>query len=253
MVEAPLDGRIAFVTGGARGLGEAYVRMLVGEGAYVVIADTLDGPGEELAADLLGRASFCHLDVTDQVGWRSTVAKVEAAHGPISILINNAGVHSFGRIQKETYENWRRVQDVNVNGAFLGINTVTPSMVRAGGGVMVNVSSTCGIIGYADQAAYVASKWAIRGLTKAAALDLASDNIRVFVVVPGPFATPMTEPFRKELDQLVLTQPVSRVGDPREAAKLMRYLCVDATYASGAEFYVDGGAMTGMSLPEVDG
>ena len=253
MVGAPLDGRIALVTGGARGLGEAYVRMLVSEGAHVVIADMLDAPGEKLAADLSGRASFTHLDVTDQTGWRSVVDTIISDFGPVTILINNAGVHSFGKIQDETYENWRRVQDINVNGAFLGINTVAPRMAKAGGGVIVNISSTCGIIGYADQAAYVASKWAIRGLTKAAALDLAPDNIRVFVIVPGPFATPMTAPFSKELEKLVLSQPVSRVGDPKEAAQLMRYLCVDASYASGAEFYVDGGAMTGMSLPEVDG
>lgn len=246
-----LDGRTAVVTGGARGLGAAYVRMLIDEGASVVIADVLDEPGSALAAELGVRASYAHLDVTDQVQWHSVVKAARDEVGPVTVLINNAGVHSFGTVQGDSYENFRRVQEINVHGAFLGMNTVAPVMSAAGGGVIVNISSTCGIIGYGDQVAYVTSKWAVRGLTKAAALDLARDRIRVFAIVPGPFATPMTAAFSDELEQLVLSQPVPRVGDPQEAAKLMRYLCVDATYASGAEFYVDGGAMTGMSLPEV--
>ncbi len=245
-----LEGRTALVTGGARGLGAAYARMLTEEGASVVIADVLDELGEALADELGPRAGYAHLDVTDHDQWKALVAETSATVGPITILINNAGVHSFGTVQGDSLANFRRVQEINVHGAFMGINTVAPVMAGAKGGVIINVSSTCGIIGYGDQAAYVTSKWAVRGLTKAAALDLAPDNIRVFVIVPGPFATPMTAPFSRELEQLVRSQPVSRVGDPREAAKLVRYLCVDATYSTGAEFFVDGGAMTGMSLPK---
>jgi 3alpha(or 20beta)-hydroxysteroid dehydrogenase len=247
---AALEGRVALVTGGSRGLGAAYARMLVDEGARVVIGDLLDDAGEELARELGPQARFVHLDVTDPDQWASLASAVMSDWGAITILVNNAGVHSFGTVQGDDLANFRRVQDINVMGPFLGISTLSPAMAAAGGGVIVNVSSTCGIIGYGDQAAYVTSKWAVRGLTKAAAIDLAPDNIRVFVIVPGPFATPMTAPFSAELDQLVLSQPVSRVGDPREAAALVRYLCVDATYSSGAEFFVDGGAMTGMSLPD---
>lgn len=245
-----LAGRVAIVTGGARGLGAAYVRILAAEGAHVVIADLLDEPGQALAAELGDHGSFARLDVTQPGQWQELVDDVVARLGTPYVLINNAGVHSFGTVLGDTYDNWRRVQDINLNGPFLGIRTVGAAMVAQGtGGVIVNVSSTCGIIGYADQAAYVASKWAVRGLTKAAALDLAPHGIRVHVVVPGPFATPMTEPFNAELTELVKSQPVQRIGDPPEAARLIRYLVLDATYSTGSEFFVDGGAMTGMSLP----
>lgn len=246
-----LAGKTAIVTGGARGLGEAYARVLASEGAHVVIADLLEDEGRALAADLGDRGSFVRLDVTDQAQWRSLVADVVRAHSAPYVLINNAGIHSFGTVLQDTYENWRRVQDINLNGPFLGINTVAPAMVAAKrGGVIINISSTCGIIGYGDQAAYVASKWAIRGLTKAAAIDLAPHGIRVHVVVPGPFATPMTAPFHGELTELVKSQPVQRIGDPPEAGRLIRYLVLEATYTTGSEFFIDGGAMTGMSLPD---
>ena len=245
-----LAGKTAIVTGGARGLGEAYVRALVAEGAHVVIADLLEEEGHELAALLGDHATFARLDVTDQAQWRALVAEVVGTRGAPYVLINNAGTHSFGTVL-EDYSNWRRVQDINLNGSFLGINTVAPAMIaQGGGGVIINISSTCGIIGYGNQAAYVASKWAIRGLTKAAAIDLAPHGIRVHVVVPGPFATPMTAPFHGELTELVKSQPVQRIGDPPEAGRLIRYLVVDATYSTGSEFFIDGGAMTGMSLPD---
>jgi len=246
-----LEGKTAIVTGGARGLGEAYVRVLASEGAHVVIADLLEDEGRVLAAELGDRASFMRLDVTDQAQWRALTVDVVNNHGTPFVLINNAGIHSFGTVLEDTYDNWRSVQDINVNGPFLGINTVGSAMVATKqGGVIINISSTCGIIGYGDQAAYVASKWAIRGLTKAAAIDLAPHGIRVHVVVPGPFATPMTAPFHGELTELVRSQPVSRIGDPLEAGRLIRYLVLDATYTTGSEFFIDGGAMTGMSLPD---
>lgn len=248
---AALSGRVAVVTGGARGLGAAYVRALAAEGAHVVIADLLQDEGRALAADLGGTATFAMHDVTDPDQWSDLILGVTRDLGAPYVLVNNAGVHSFGTVHEDTYANWRRVQDINLNGTFLGISTVASAMIAAGeGGVIVNVSSTCGIVGYADQAAYVASKWGVRGLTKAAALDLAPHGIRVHVIVPGPFATPMTAPFHGELTELVKTQPVSRIGDPVEAGRLIRYLVVDATYTTGSEFFIDGGAMTGLSLPE---
>lgn len=246
----PLAGKVAIVTGGARGLGEAYVRVLASEGANVVIADLLEEPGRALASDLGALACYAPLDVTQPDQWQALTRDVTDRLGVPYVLINNAGVHSFGTVVGDSYENWRRVQDINLNGPFLGINTVGAAMVAGGqGGVIINVSSTCGIIGYGDQAAYVASKWAVRGLTKAAALDLAPYGIRVHVIVPGPFATPMTAPFHAELTELVKSQPVQRIGDPPEAARLVRYLVLEATYSTGSDFFVDGGAMTGMSLP----
>jgi len=246
-----LSGKVAVVTGGARGLGEAYVRMLVSEGAHVVIADLLEDEGRVLAQELAPSATFMTLDVTQQDQWTSMTGAVVDELGVPYVLVNNAGVHSFGTVIADSYQNWRRVQDINLNGPFLGINSVGAAMAQGGGGgVIVNISSTCGIIGYGDQAAYVASKWAIRGLTKAAALDLAPYGIRVHVMVPGPFSTPMTAPFTAELTELVKGQPVQRIGEPPEAARLLRYLVLDATYSTGSEFFVDGGAMTGMSLPD---
>jgi len=248
-----LTDRVAIVTGGARGLGEAYARVLSAEGAHVVIADLLEDDGQALARELGPRASFARLDVTRPQEWQALTSDIVERLGVPYVLINNAGVHSFGTVIGDSYENWRRVQDINLNGPFLGINIVGAEMAKAGqGGVIINVSSTCGIIGYGDQAAYVASKWAVRGLTKAAALDLAPHGIRVHVVVPGPFATPMTAPFNAELAELVKSQPVQRIGDPPEAARLIRYLVLDATYSTGSEFFVDGGAMTGISLPSAD-
>lgn len=249
----PLAGRVAIVTGGARGLGEAYARVLSAEGAHVVIADLLEEDGHALARELGPRASFARLDVTQPDEWQAMTSDIVGRLGVPYVLINNAGVHSFGTVIGDSYENWRRVQDINLNGPFLGINVVGAAMANGGqGGVIINVSSTCGIIGYGDQAAYVASKWAVRGLTKAAALDLAPHGIRVHVVVPGPFATPMTAPFNAELAELVKSQPVQRIGDPPEAARLIRYLVLEATYSTGSEFFVDGGAMTGMSLPSAE-
>jgi 3alpha(or 20beta)-hydroxysteroid dehydrogenase len=249
----PLAGKVAVVTGGARGLGEAYVRVLAAEGAHVVIADLLAEQGQALARDLSGQATFASLDVTDPEHWCRLRDEVIDRHGVPYVLVNNAGIHSFGTVIGDSYANWRRVQDINLNGPFLGINIIGSAMAEAGQqGVIINVSSTCGIIGYGDQAAYVASKWAIRGLTKAAALDLAPFGIRVHVIVPGPFATPMTAPFTAELTELVKSQPVNRIGDPPEAARLVRYLVLEATYSTGSEFFVDGGAMTGMSLPSAE-
>lgn len=250
---SPLAGRVAIVTGGARGLGEAYARVLAAEGAHVVIADLLQDEGQALARELGASASFVSLDVTDPGHWRRLRDEVIDQHGVPYVLVNNAGVHSFGSVIDDTYENWRRVQDINLNGPFLGIHVMGSAMAEGGqGGVIVNVSSTCGITGYGDQAAYVASKWAIRGLTKAAALDLAPYGIRVHVIVPGPFATPMTAPFNAELSELVKSQPIQRIGDPPEAARLVRYLVLEATYSTGSEFFVDGGAMTGLSLPSAE-
>ncbi|MEU0222226.1 SDR family NAD(P)-dependent oxidoreductase, partial [Streptomyces sp. NPDC006265] len=174
-----LNERVAIVTGGARGIGAAVARLFAAEGAAVVVADVLDAEGEKLAAELGGPARYAHLDVGTEDGWQTVVAETERELGPVSVLVNNAGILEWGTIEEQSLESFRRVIDVNVQGAWLGIHTAAASLRRAGGGVIVNVSSIAGITGYAGIGGYVASKWALRGLTKAAALELASDGIRV--------------------------------------------------------------------------
>jgi 3alpha(or 20beta)-hydroxysteroid dehydrogenase len=236
------------VTGGARGIGAAVARTLVAEGARVVVADILDVPGKALVEEFGGHAMFAHLDVTDPDQWAAVVAAAERSFGPVSVLVNNAGIVEFGRIDEQPPATFRRVLDVNLYGAWLGMRAVLPSLRRAGGGCVVNVSSTAGLLGYANLGAYVASKWALRGLTKTAALEFARDGVRVCSVHPGPIRTPMTAGM--DTPAVVAGQPIPRFGEPEEVARMVRYLVVEATYSTGSEFVVDGGAATGVT-PEV--
>lgn len=243
MTMAPLDDRVALVTGGARGIGAAVARELVGAGAVVVVTDVLDQEGEQFAADLGERGFYQHLDVTVAEQWEAVVAAAEQRAGPVSILVNNAGIVEFGGIAEQAPESFRRVLDVNLIGAWLGMHTVLPSMRRVGEGCVVNISSTAGLMGYANLGAYVASKWGLRGLTKAAALELAHDRVRVCSVHPGPIETPMTA----EIDHSMADQqPIPRFGTPQEVAAMVRFVITEATYSSGSEFVVDGGAATGV-------
>jgi 3alpha(or 20beta)-hydroxysteroid dehydrogenase len=235
------------VTGGARGIGAAVARTLVAEGARVVIGDLLDDEGKAVAEELGDRAAYVHLDVADPDQWTAAVAAAERAFGPVGALVNNAGILVFGTIEEATPEEFRRVLDVNLYGAWLGMRAVLPSMRRAGGGCVVNVSSTAGLMGYANLGAYVASKWGLRGLTKTAALELGRDGVRVCSVHPGPIRTPMVA----GVDESVVEgQPIPRFGEPEEVARMVRFLIVEATYSTGSEFVVDGGAATGTT-PEV--
>ena len=237
---------VALVTGGARGIGAAVVRALTAAGCAVIIGDVLDTDGKALAEDVGATAAFVHLDVTDPDHWQAAVAAAERSFGPLSILVNNAGILAFGGVEQVSRESFRQVLDVNLGGQLNGIQAALPSLRRGHNPVVVNVSSTAGITGYAGIAAYVTSKWAIRGLTKAAALDLAPDGIRVVSVHPGPIATPMTAGMG---DETVLAQPIPRFGRPEEVAALIRYLALEATFATGGEYLVDGGAVAGTVAP----
>jgi 3alpha(or 20beta)-hydroxysteroid dehydrogenase len=239
-----LYGRTAIVTGGARGIGEAVVRGFVAEGARVVIADVLDNDGKVLAEELGERVMFVHLDVTDQTQWTASVEAAERAFGPVSVLVNNAGIVQYGTIEEQEPESFRKVLDVNLYGAWLGMRAALPSLRRACGGCVVNVSSTAGLVGYVNLGGYVASKWALRGLTKTAALEFARDGIRVCSVHPGPIRTPMTADTSEEF---AVMQPIPRFGDPEEVARMVRFIVADATYSTGTEFVVDGGAITGVT------
>jgi 3alpha(or 20beta)-hydroxysteroid dehydrogenase len=240
-----LDGKVAIITGAARGQGAAEARLFVAEGARVVLADVLDEEGEAVAAELGDAATYAHLDVTDEAQWQATVALAEERYGPVTVLVNNAGVLHFQAVHKTELEDFDRILRVNVHGVFLGMKSVTDSMSRAGGGSIVNISSTAGLQGLPYLGAYVASKWAVRGLTKTAAIDLGHKKIRVNSVHPGGIDTPMVAgtsadaPFYKRL-------PVPRMGSADEAARAVLFLASDeASYIAGAELAVDGGATCG--------
>lgn len=240
-----LADAVILITGGARGIGAATAECLVQAGAKVVVADVLDKEGKALASSLGSNASYCHLDVTEVSQWRAAVAHSLDAFGKLNGLFNNAGIASFKDIESETPEGFKRVIDINLYGVFLGIQSVIDPMKQAGGGVIVNMSSTAGLQGYADLSAYVASKWGVRGLTKAAALDLAPYNIRVLSIHPGPIRTPMTAAMP---DAAVAAQPIARFGEPEEVAAMVRFMMSEASFSTGSEFVVDGGAVTGQVL-----
>jgi 3alpha(or 20beta)-hydroxysteroid dehydrogenase len=240
-----LDGKVAIITGGARGQGAAEARLFAAEGAKVVLADVLDDEGAAVAAEIGEAARYVHLDVTDEDQWAATVAFAEETFGPVTVLVNNAGILLFQALHKTDLSDFENVMRVNVTGVFLGMKAVTRSMERAGGGAIVNISSTAGLQGLPFLGAYVASKWAVRGLTKTAAIDLGHKNIRVNSVHPGGIDTPMVAgtsgdaPFYKRL-------PVPRMGSPDEAARAVLFLASDeASYIAGAELAVDGGATCG--------
>jgi 3alpha(or 20beta)-hydroxysteroid dehydrogenase len=244
METGSLAGRVAVVTGGARGIGAAVARAFVAEGARVVVADVLDSEGKDLAHSLGDAAVYVHLDVTDPEAWRLAVVETESVFGPVTDLVNNAGVVEFASIEASSDDTFRRVLDVDLVGAFFGMRAVLPSMRRAGGGEIVNVSSTAGLTGYAGIAGYVAAKWGLRGLTKAAALEFAPDRIRVCSVHPGPIRTPMTAGMGEES---VAGQPIERFGEPEEVARMVLFVAADATFSTGSEFVLDGGATTGIA------
>jgi 3alpha(or 20beta)-hydroxysteroid dehydrogenase len=235
-----LDQSVAIISGGARGMGASHARGLVAEGAKVVVGDILETEGMALARDLGASCRFVPLDVTKEEDWSRAVKLAEETFGGIDVLINNAGVVSWHSVEDTTPEDFRRIVDINLTGVFLGMRAVIPAMRRVGHGVIVNISSTAGLMGYASTAAYVASKWGVRGITKAAALELGQDGIRVVSVHPGAIRSPMAAEVREDAFKY---QPVSRIGEEHEVTKLIVYLVADATYSTGSEFVIDGGAV----------
>lgn len=239
-------GKVVLISGGGRGMGAVESRMIVQEGGAVLIGDVLVEEGTALAKELGDQARFMKLDVTDPNAWDSAVAAAEESFGPVTGLVNNAGILAQGPIVDGTPEEFRRVLDVNTTGVYLGMRATVPSMRKAGGGSIVNISSTAGLMGYAYLAPYVASKWAVRGMTKTAALELGRENIRVNSVHPGPIKTPMTDGIG---DEVASGQPIKRFGEPEEVARMVLFLVSDdASYSTGAEFVVDGGQVLGQVI-----
>jgi 3alpha(or 20beta)-hydroxysteroid dehydrogenase len=242
-----LEGKVALITGAARGQGEAEARRFVAEGAQVLLTDVLDAEGEAVASSLGDASAYRHLDVTSEEDWIAAVAETEERFGPVSVLVNNAGILDFAQIHKQDVGRFRTVLDVNLVGPLIGMKTVAPSMKRAGGGSIINVSSNAGIVGLPSAGAYVASKWGLRGLSKTAALDLGAIGVRVNSVHPGGIDTPMIDfggdsndaPWAKSL-------PLGRMGQAEEVANVVTFLASDeASYVTGAEWSVDGGATAG--------
>lgn len=250
-----LEGKVALITGASGGQGAAEARMFAAEGAAVVIADLLDDQGEALAAELRDEgyaATYRHLDVSDEDSWRAVVDGIEAEQGRLDVLVNNAGIGDRRGVVEQPLRSFNKVIDVNVWGPVVGMRTCAPVMARGGGGSIVNISSIAGLTGY-DAAAYTASKWALRGVTKLASLEYADDGIRVNSVHPGTIITPMIADVpQADLDNYVRVTPMRRAGVSDEIATAVLYLASDeASFVTGAELVVDGGFVAGganMSL-----
>ena len=237
------EGRAALVTGGARGIGAAIVRRLHGEGANVAITDVLADEGRALAAELGERTVFIDHDVTDDAAWADAVKAAVAAFGRLDVLVNNAGIHHGGGLVDADLAGVERQIRVNQFGTFLGMRHAFAPMQAAGGGSIVNISSIAGQLGFPNAAAYVGTKWAVRGMTKTAALELAPAQIRVNSVHPGFIETPMLENNPPEANQAgIEATPLKRIGKPEEIAAAVAFLVgPDAGFVTGAELTVDGG------------
>lgn len=240
-----LNGKVAIVTGAARGMGAADARRMIEEGAKVMLTDVLDAEGEATAKALGANAHYLHHDVTSEAEWQRVVAETEKAFGPVSVLVNNAGIVLYSPLESTDESLYRRIVDINQVGVFLGMKTVIPSMKRAGGGSIINISSVAGIIGVANSIGYTASKFAVRGMTKSAAIELAPHNIRVNSIHPGIIRTPMTAPDQEAGEQiaaLAASAPAARPGEPNEVANVIVMLASDESrFSTGAEFVIDGG------------
>jgi 3alpha(or 20beta)-hydroxysteroid dehydrogenase len=234
--------RSVIVTGGTGGIGEAVCCRFAAAGFSVIIADLDRVKGAELEARLGSRTRFVELDVTDEAQWRHVVATANVQCGPVTTLVNNAGVINHAGIAEDTLEGFKRVIDVNLVGAWLGMRAALPSLRAAGNAAIVNVSSTAGMAGMAGIGSYVASKWGVRGLTKAAALELAREGIRVCSVHPGPTRSAMTARYD---DSRVARQPIARLGHAEEVAEMVWFVATQATFSTGSEFVVDGGTLLG--------
>ena len=245
-----LQGKVAIITGGARGMGAATVRLFVAEGAKVLIADVLEAEGQALAQELGANAAYLRHDVTDEASWQAVVAKAKADFGGIDVLVNNAGVLLFKTIQTTEKAEFERVININLIGTFLGTRIVGAELIALGKGSIVNISSVDGMKAANGLGAYCASKWAVRGFTKVAAMEYGHKGVRVNSVHPGGVDTAMGNPYaeqKAEVNKRYTMVPLQRVGEPEEVARTSLFLASDdSSYLCGAEIAVDGGMLTGQ-------
>jgi 3alpha(or 20beta)-hydroxysteroid dehydrogenase len=237
-----LDGRVALVTGGARGQGAAEARIFAREGATVVITDVLDDQGERTAGEL--GCTYLHLDVSSEAEWASVIGDTIGRHGRLDVLMNNAGIFKPARLVNTSTELWDRTVAINQTGVFLGMRTAVPAMIDAGnGGSIINTSSIAGLEGGFGATAYVATKWAVTGMTKTVAKEVGRHGIRVNSIHPGAIVTDMIEDMisGKE-DKMASRQPIQRLGTPEDIAEMALFLASDrSSYCTGQSFTVDGG------------
>jgi NAD(P)-dependent dehydrogenase (short-subunit alcohol dehydrogenase family) len=245
-----LEGKVALISGGARGMGAVEARLFAKEGAEVVLGDILEPEGRKVESEIRttgGEAVFVRLDVTSESDWQHAVDAAVARFGKLNVLVNNAGVSGGpGRIEETTLEAWNRVMSINATGVFLGTRAAIPAMRPGGGGSIVNISSQLGLVGVDNSSPqYQASKGAVRLLTKATAIQYAKERIRANSVHPGPIVTPMTEARRADAETYKLTVsriPLGRYGEPEDVAYGVLYLASDeSSFMTGAELVIDGG------------
>ncbi|MEZ4331673.1 MAG: glucose 1-dehydrogenase [Myxococcota bacterium] len=248
-----LAGKVAIVTGAARGTGEATARRFAEEGARVVLTDVLDDRGHAAAAAIGGEVRYRRLDVAREADWAEVVEETEARFGRLDLLVNNAAILHMAAIETTALADWERVVSVNQTGPFLGIRAVIPAMRRAGGGSIVNVASLDGLEGLERFGAYAATKWALRGLARCAALELGRDGIRVNTVCPAGGSDEMAAPFRPPgvvPEAYVADRAIPRRARLEEIASMIVFLASDeSSFCTGADFTVDGGATAGKRLP----
>jgi NAD(P)-dependent dehydrogenase (short-subunit alcohol dehydrogenase family) len=244
-----LTGKVALISGGARGMGAVEARLFTKEGARVVLGDILEAEGKAVQEQIRaagGEATFVTLDVTSEADWERAVATAERLYGRLDVVVNNAGIGGGGRIEDTTVAQWERTMAVNATGVFLGTRAAIPALRRAGGGSIVNISSQLGLVGTDNSSPqYQASKGAVRLLTKATAIQYAKEGIRANSVHPGPIVTAMTEKRRADPEQhrlMVSRIPLGRYGQPEDVALGVLYLASDeASFVTGSELVIDGG------------
>ena len=244
-----LAGKVAFISGGARGMGAAEVRLFAAEGASVAFGDVLEDEGAVLAGEVEasgGQVLFLPLDVTSAAQWQAAVDATVARFGRLDVLVNNAGVRGAGLVEDVTVEEWDRVMDINAKGVFLGTKTALPALRQAGGGSIINISSQLALVGVDNSSSqYQASKGAVRIFTKATAIQYAAEGIRANSVHPGPIATPMTEGGRADPERFNTTVsriPLGRYGQPEDVALGVLFLASDeSSFMTGSELVIDGG------------
>ena len=235
-----LDHKVCLITGAARGQGAEEARLFSDEGAEVWMCDVLDDLGQPLARDL--GAQYRHLDITDEIAWQALILEIMATSGAIHGLVNNAAIFRVGRLKTTSSEEFQQVMKVNTLGVFLGMKAVAEPMTDSGGGAIVNISSMAGLRAAAGSFAYGASKWAVTGMTKTAAVELARKGIRVNSIHPGLIETPMVEDVPINKEGIIRRTPLGRIAQAREVARMALFLTSDeSSYSTGSEFIIDGG------------
>lgn len=246
-----LENKVAIITGAASGMGAADARLFVKEGAKVVITDLNEAAGKALAEELGENALFIRQNVAEESEWTRVVEETVAAFGRVDVLVNNAGILLMKSMEDTTVDEFNRIMAINVGGVFFGMKAVAPVMREQGSGVIINMSSAAGMVGQVQTVAYSASKFAVRGMTKAAAMDLGPYGIRVISIHPGSIATPMTAQSGVVADAPLPLAPLNRTGSAEEVAKVVAFAASDdASYVTGSELIVDGGLTLG-DTPQV--